>query len=312
MISEQKASAKPADDPHSLPPRLYALLAGLTLGWGLNWPVMKIALAEIPVWSFRAFCVLSGAAGIALIARAAGQRLWPHPAEWRMLLLTAVFNVTLWNICIGFGLMLLPAGRSAILAYTMPLWTVLLSAIFLGEHLTRRRVTGLLCGAGALVLLLWEEAEALRAAPFGTLLVVSGALAWAAGTILMKRMPSSMPTSSFTAWQFLLGGLPLLAGAALFDHASLQAVSASAAGAVFYNVAVSFIFCHWAWFRIVQQAPAGVAALSTMLIPVIGVLSSLLVLGDRPAPTEILALLLVLASLATVLNRTPQASRPND
>lgn len=288
------------------------MLAGLTLGWGLNWPVMKLALAEIPVWSFRAFCVLAGAAGIALIGRAMGHRLWPRRHEWAMLTWTALFNVTLWNLFIGFGLTLLPAGRSAILAYTMPLWTVLLSALLLGEALTRRRVLGLLCGAGALVLLLAEEISALRAAPLGTLLVVAGAASWAIGTIAMKRMPSNLPITSFTAWQFLLGGLPLLAGALAFDPWHWQGLSAGAAGAVVYNVAISFIFCHWAWFRIVQEAPAGVAALSTLMIPVIGVLSSMLVLGDRPGVSEVLALLLVLVALATVLSRPVRTVRAKD
>lgn len=294
----------------ALPSSLYALLGGLTLGWGLNWPVMKIALAEIPVWSFRAFCVLTGAIGLILIARAMRQRLWPQRGEWRALWLTAIFNVTLWNVCIGFGLTMLPAGRAAILAYTMPLWTVLLSAWILGESLSRRRVLGLLFGAAALALLLRDEAVVLRAAPLGTLLIVAGAMAWAVGTVLIKRLPTTMPTTSLTAWQFVLGGLPLLAGALIFDDAQWHSVSAPAAGAVVYNVAVSFIFCHWAWFRIVQQAPAGVAALSTLLIPVLGVLSSMVVLGDRPRWPEVLALLLVIAALATVLNRKPQVPRP--
>lgn len=229
-----------------------------------------------------------------------------------MLALTALFNVTLWNLCIGFGLAMLPAGRSAILAYTMPLWTVLLGALFLGEALTRRRLIGLLCGVAALALLMREEWVSLRAAPLGSLLVVAGAVSWAVGTILMKRLPSSMPTTSFTAWQFLLGGLPLLTGALVFDAIPRQLPSWPALGAVFYNVTVAFIFCHWAWFRIVQGATAGAAALSTLLIPVLGVLSSMLLLGDRPGPADLMALLLVLAALATVLRWPFAPPRPRD
>jgi drug/metabolite transporter (DMT)-like permease len=270
--------------------------------------MMKLSLNEIPVWSFRAYCVMGGAVGLAFIARISGQRLRPRLEEWRPLLLTAMFNVTLWNVLIGYGLTRLPAGRSAILAYTMPLWTVLLSHFILGEALTRRRLAGLLLGGSGLAVLMGDEILAIRSAPAGALMVISGALSWTIGTILMKKRPVDMPTTSFTFWQFLLGGLPLVIGATLIDIEPTQHVSTIAVIGVLYNVFVSFIFCHWAWFKIVKQAPAGIAALSTMMIPVIGVLSSMLVLGEAPRIQEILALGLVLLSLATVFS--PSQNRP--
>ena len=112
---------------HTLPRSTWLLLVGLTFGWGLNWPIMKIALAQMPVWSFRSMCVIGGAAGMFLIAWAGRRNLVPPPAHWGRLAGTSVFNVALWNVCIAYGLTYLPAGRSVILAYTMPLWVVLLS-----------------------------------------------------------------------------------------------------------------------------------------------------------------------------------------
>ncbi|MBM3394560.1 MAG: DMT family transporter [Betaproteobacteria bacterium] len=293
-------------------PSLYGLVLGLTLGWGLNWPIMKLVLDRMPVWSFRAVSVLLGAVGLIVVARAAGHRLWPLRSEWPALWWTALFNVTLWNLLIGFGLTLVPAGRAAILAYTMPIWTLLLSAVFLGESLNRRRMLGLVFAALALYLLLREDIAALQAAPMGSLLVIGGALAWAIGTILIKRMPIGMPLTSFTAWQFILGDVPLIIGAVVTDSGQWRALDAVGIGAVLYNTVVAFVFCHWAWFRIVQQAPAGIASLSTMLIPVLGVLSSMVALGDRPGPAELTALALVVAALATVLSRPGAISAARD
>jgi drug/metabolite transporter (DMT)-like permease len=264
---------------------------------------MKIALTEIPVWSFRATCVLGGTIGLFCIARLSGLRIRPAPAEWRPLAITALLNVTLWNIFIAYGIRLLPASRAAILAYTMPLWTVLLSHVMLGEPINRRRAAALLLGGLGLLVLMGDEMLAVKAAPMGALMVISGALSWAFGTILMKKHPVNMPTTSFTAWQFLLGGLPLVAGALIMGNGIPGKLSISAMLAVLYNILVSFTLCHWAWFRIVKVAPAGVAALSTMLIPVIGVISSMLVLGETPRLQEVLALGLVLASLAKVFGR---------
>ncbi|MCC7547452.1 MAG: DMT family transporter [Burkholderiales bacterium] len=288
-------------DQHTLPRSTWLLLAALTLGWGFNWPTMKIALAEMPVWTFRAICVAGGGAGMFLIAWHNGLRIMPPPGSWARLGATALCNVTLWNVLVAQGLTYLPAGRSVILAYTMPLWVVVLSRLVLGEALTPRRVTGLALGMAGMLVLIGNELAVLRSAPIGALLVLAAALSWAMGTVLMKRFPTDLPTTSFTGWQMLIGGIPIAAGALLMDPAHWHPVGWQTVAAVLYNVFIAFILCHWAWFKIVGLASAGVSALGTLLIPVVGVFSSMLLLGERPAWPEYVAMLLVFGALGTVL-----------
>jgi drug/metabolite transporter (DMT)-like permease len=273
----------------------------LTLGWGFNWPMMKLALAEMPVVTFRALCVLAGALGMFAIARFSGQQVVPTRAQWGRLFGTSLFNVTAWNICIAYGVSMLPASRSAILAYTMPLWVALLSVPLLHEPLTRRRALGAALGMGGMVLLLSKEWTALRTAPNGALLVLAAAMSWALGTVLIKRYPTALPTTSFTGWQLLLGGIPIVAGAAMFEMADLRPLSVPASIGVVYNVVVAFVLCHWAWFKIVSRASAAVSSLGTLMIPVVGVFSSMLILHERPDWPEYLAMALVLAAIATVI-----------
>jgi drug/metabolite transporter (DMT)-like permease len=286
---------------HTLPRSTWVLLGALTLGWGLNWPMMKIALAEVPVWTLRAMSLAAGSAGIFLIAWGAGRTLLPPRAHWPRLVGSSLFNVTLWNLCVAYGLVYLPAGRTVILAYTMPVWTVLLSRLVLRESLTRRRIAGIALGMAGMGLLIGNELQLLRAAPVGALLVVGAALAWAVGTVLMKRFPTDLPTTSFTGWQLAIGGAPVIFGALILDHDDWRPVALGAAAAVVYNMLVAFVFCHWAWFKIVSRASAGVSALGTLMIPVVGVLSSMLVLGERPSWHEYAALALVIAAIATVV-----------
>lgn len=286
---------------HTLPRSTWLLLVGLTLGWGFNWPMMKIAVTQMPVWTFRALCVAAGAAGMLMIARAGGHAVLPASTHWRRLVGTSVFNVTLWNLCITYGIVHLPAGRTVILAYTMPLWVVVLARLVLGETLTRRRVAGLMLGMAGIALLIGNELALLRAAPIGALLVLAAAASWAVGTVLMKRFPTDIPTSSFTGWQFLIGGLPLMLGALIVDYGKWHPVSWLVAAAVLYNMLVAFVFCHWAWYKIVSRASAGTSALGTLMIPVTGVFSSMLVLGERPSLREYVALLLVVGAIATVV-----------
>jgi len=286
---------------YTLPRTLWLLLAALTLAWGFNWPMMKLALIELPVWTFRAVCIAFGAIGLFMIARAQRLPIRPRRDQLARLAMTAVFNVTGWNILIGYGVSLLPSGRSAILAYTMPLWTVILSVLFLRERVTMRRALGVALGMGGLAMLLGAELIQIGSAPVGALLILAAALCWATGTVMLKRWPTDLPTTSFVAWQLTLGGCPIVAGAVILDWGTWQPISVATTTALFYNMFVAFVFCHWAWFKIATTAPASIAALSTMMIPVVGVFSGMLVLGEEPRWQEYVALLLVTLSLATVL-----------
>ena len=124
-----------------------------------------------------------------LALRAGGQRLVLPTGQWGRLWLLALLNITSWNMLVAFGVGMIPSGRAAILAYTMPVWAVPLSVWLLGERITRRKLLGLALGMGGLALLLGEAFVSLGAAPLGSLLVLGAALSWALGTVLQKRYP---------------------------------------------------------------------------------------------------------------------------
>ena len=285
----------------TLPRSMWVLLGLLTLGWGFNWPMMKLTLAEMPVWTFRGVCVATGAAGLFLIARLGGQSLRVPQGQWTRLIVTSACNVTLWNVFIGYGLTMLPAGRSAILAYSMPIWAVLLCVFILHERLTRRRLLGLVLGMAGMALLIGREFTLMRASPLGAILVVGAAFGWALGTVLMKRYPMSLGTTALTAWQLLIGGLPIMIGALILDWDHWRPIGTPAVIGLVYNMFFVFIFCYWAWFKIATTAPASVSSLSTLMIPIVGVFSGIWLLGESPQWQEYAALVLVIAALATVL-----------
>ena len=152
-------------EPDHLPRRLWWVLASLTLAWGFNWTALKTALAEVPPWTFRSLCLGLGSAVLFLALRAGGQRLVLPTGQWGRIWLLALLNITSWNMLVAFGVGLIPSGRAAILAYTMPVWAVPLSVLVLGEHISRRKLVGLALGRGGLVLLLGEAFVNLGAAP---------------------------------------------------------------------------------------------------------------------------------------------------
>ncbi|HVB49288.1 MAG TPA: EamA family transporter [Burkholderiales bacterium] len=278
------------------------LLAGLTLAWGFNWTAMKVALSEIPPLLFRSLCLGFGSAVLFGMLRVGGQPLAVPKGQWGRLILLAIFNVTGWNVLVAFGVTMIASGRAAILAFTMPAWATALAVWLLGEHLSGRKLTGLLLGMAGIALLLGQGAVDLKAAPLGAMLVLGGALSWALGTVLLKRYPVNMPVAACTAWIMLLGSVPIVIGALLFeDPRALAGVTLWPALAVLYNVLVAFAFAQWAWLKLASLLPVSVSTLSTLMIPVVGVLCGMLFLGERPGWTEFAALALVFGSLLTVM-----------
>jgi drug/metabolite transporter (DMT)-like permease len=288
---------------HTFPPRLIGLLVVLTLTWGFNWPMMKLAISGMAPMHFRTLCLLVGAAGLFAMA-AAGRIEWRVPrAEWGRLVLIALFNLSGWNILAIYGVSMMDSGRAAILGYTMPVWSVLLAVWFLGERLTARRAAGVALGMAGMALLLSGEIRALQRAPLGALLMISAAISWAVGLVMIRKWAAHRPATSYSAWQMLVGVVPIVALALFVEEGSFNpfAIPLAAAIGVFYNLFVAFIFCHWAWMKIAQSAPAGVSSLASLMVPVVGVFSGALVLGETPRWTDYAALGLVVCSLATVL-----------
>ncbi len=289
-------------EPDHLPRRLWWVLAALTLAWGFNWTALKVALSEVPPWTFRSLCLGLGAAVLFAALRAGGQRFVLPTGQWRRLAVLALLNITSWNMLVAFGVGFIPSGRAAILAYTMPVWAVPLSVWLLGERITGAKLIGLALGLAGLALLLVESFSGLGRAPLGALLVAGAAITWALGTVLQKRFPVKLPTGAYTAWIMLLGGIPIFIGALLFeDWRDLRGVGTAAWIGTAYNVFIAFAFAHWAWIKIATSVPVSVFSISMLLIPVVGVVSGMLFLGERPAWTEYAALTLVLAALVTVL-----------
>jgi|YNPNPStandDraft_1061719.scaffolds.fasta_scaffold00074_18 drug/metabolite transporter (DMT)-like permease len=288
-----------------LPSSGYLLLAILTVTWGLGWPMMKTALGEFPPWTFRTICVILGGVGALGLARASGAGLAVPAGQWKPLLLVSLVNVTGWNIFSAYGLLLIEAGRSAIIAYTMPVWACILAKFVLGERMTTGRWAALLLGASGLAVLIGPDLRALGKEPLGALFMLGAAMSWAWGSVLIKSFEWKMPASLFVGWQLILGGAPIVAGSLVLEAKSFSSLEISWGGglAMVYVVLVGVIFGYWGWIRLIELFPVSLASIGTLAVPVIGVLSSAFLLGEAVGLREMVALALVVAALGMVSGR---------
>lgn len=280
-------------------------IAVLTIVWGFNWPILKIGVTEVAPLTFRALTLPFSALGLLLIAWQSGDSVRVPREWWGKIGVLAALNITGWNGIVLFGVQQMPAGRSVILAYTMPIWATLFARFVVHERLSRRKLLGLLLGMSGMVLLVADEIRVIQQAPFGAALIVIAAIVWGLGTVLLHKWSPAVPQNTLTGWMMLAGCLPLVAIAPFFDSQPLTQTLASLSGpgwiAVLYNIFLAGIIAHWAWFRLVRTLPVAVSSLSSLPVPVVGVFAGMLVLHERPGQQEWLALGLVVLALFTVL-----------
>ncbi len=275
------------------------LLVALTITWGVNWPMMKLALQEVQPWAFRSMCLMVGGSALLLLTGASGGSIRLPAGRLLPLVLVSAFNITAWHLLSAYALINTGSGRAVIIGYTMPLWASLLSVLLLGARLTLRQGFALLLGMAALVLLIGQDLAVVGSAPVGALLMAGAALSWAIGTVLIKKFAwDGMPVTALTGWQQLIGGLPIVVGWWLLEpFPDLGALSLPSAIGLAYAVFVAMIFCHTAYFKLVSLLPAHVAAISVLAVPAVGVISSAWLLGEPVGVAEASALLLVVGGL---------------
>lgn len=285
------------------------MLVGLALIWGVNWPIMKVAVLGVEPWTFRALCTLGGGIGMLAISRAAGHPLLVPRDQFLWLAGVAPFSIAGWMMFSAFGVGLMGSGRAAIIAYTMPLWAVLFARFLLGEPLTMARLLGLALGMVAIGVLLSYDVAMIEDSPLGAIFMLCAAVTWGLGAVLFKRAPWRLPVGVIVGWQLVLVGIPVTIVAVLTEPLPRDA-DLWAWLAVAYNIGPSGILGFWLWNRVLILLPAGAAAVGSLMVPVIGVLAGALVLGEAIGWREWTALALVATAIAVVMGALPGTRRP--
>ena len=287
--------------PSPLSRRNLVLLVLLTLAWGLNWPVMKAGVQDLPPLYFRAICIGGGLVVLWLYARVAAIPLAVPAGAWPQIVRLAIPNMIAWHVLLIIALKMLPAGRSAILGYTMPVWAVVIGFVVYRERVPRIHLVGVGAAFVATLLLLSSEFVALSGRPLGTLLVLVAAAAWGYGTHLLRRHLTAMPVIALTFWMLLLTLGVMVVLTLLFERSAWRAPTPLEWGSIVYNMVLAIAFCHVVWALIARTLPPAASGLSVMMIPVLGVFSSMWLLDEQPHWQDYAALALILVALSTVL-----------
>lgn len=279
---------------------------GLALCWGLNWPAIKIVLAQMPPFALRATGL--GSAAVLLMALAAVQRrrLVPPPESWAGIVVAGALTIAAFNFCTAFAQLNTTTSRAAVLTYTMPMMSALLAWALLGERPGRRGMLAVAAGATGIALLAWPAlnsalSSAQGAALRGPLFALGAALAWALGTIVTKKLPPVHDRVVATAWQLALGSACGWLATAWAGETWPSSLSAPVALALGYHIVIATAFAYVLWYRLLDRATATVSSLTALAVPVVGVLGAMVLVGDRPSALDWVGFALVLSGAALVL-----------
>ena len=278
--------------------RAFAALTLLTIIWGYNWVVMKSALEYSGAFEFAALRTVIGA--LCLFAVVIYMRKPLRVKEMPTLILLGIMQTSGFTGLLIWALVEGGAGKTAVLTYTMPFWVMVLAWPMLGEKLRGLQWPAAILSTMGMLFIL--DPLHLGTDTFSMFLAVLSGIFWALSVILAKKLHQRSPDLdllTLTAWQMFFGSIPLVVVALLVPSAPIQ-WTPYFIGAVIFNS----VFCNalaWLlWLYALQRLSAGVASMSSMLAPVIGVLAAWVQLHEVPSATELIGMTLIAASLVII------------
>jgi len=271
-------------------PKVLALLGALTLVWGTNWPLFRIALDELPVFTFRTLVLSSAVIMLTTILLVRRESFAVPKGKWPALILASAMNIGIWNIATSLAVLYIPSGHASVLAYTMPLWVAGLGFVVFGQKLTGRLLAAIAIGAGAVAALMIPNFQSYASAPLGLFWGLLAGFCWAVGTFVVKRTNWSGMGLSLTFWQVLITLPPIALGALVFDGLPTHWPSAKALAATIYTGAIPMALGTATWFTLVKLLPAQVAALSSIAIPIVAIVSGILMLNEPLSTLQAVAI----------------------
>lgn len=300
---ERSPGFAPAGGPAVLSPgRAYLLLAAVVLLWGANWPVMKVGLGYIPPLSFAAARMALGAATLFAVLLASGRFAWPTRRDLPVILSVGLLQMAAFLALVSVALLRVDAGRSAILAYTTPLWVWPGAVLLLGERVTGLRLAGLLLGFAGVAAMFnplafdWSDGATVT----GNGLLMLAAIVWAASILHVRRHVWRLSPLQLAPWQ-MAAAIPPLLGLALWSEGGTPIRwSGELAAVLAYNGPAATAFCFWAAVSVTRALPAITTSLAFLAVPAAAVAASALTLGEPLTATLAASLGLILGGLALV------------
>lgn len=281
-------------------PAIYLLLATVVLLLGLNWPIMATGIQSIsPIW-MGVFRVTGAAVVVITIGAVQGKMSVPPRRDLPMIVSLAVFRLAAVFVLVFTALQMVPPGRSSVVVWTTSLWTVPIAAIFLGERMSGRRWVGLALGVAGVIVLFepwsfdWEE----PGVALGHALLILAAITNAATSVHIRGHRWTITPLEAIPWQLLGAAIPLVILGLIVEGAPVIDWTPQLVWIVLYQGMLATGIAFWAQIVILRNFSAVSTNLTLMAVPVVGVASSAILLGEEVTTALAIGLILVIVGVA--------------
>ena len=280
----------------------YLLLCFNALGWGLNFPVLKLGLTFSPPMLFTCMRMALGTLAMFIIAGLLGVLRLPRRGDLPVLLSVGVLQNMAFITLVTLGVQYLPAGRAAILAYTTPIWVVPAAALFLGERFTLPRAIGVGLGLAGLLTVFnplsidWSNHDVF----IGGGMIMLGTILWTAGLVHVRRHHWHGDVLSLIPWQLLTSVLALLPLALLVENPSEIDWQPQFIWMVVFSGAIASGICVAAQVAAIRSLPAVSLSLSSASVPAVGMLAAVWFLHEIPTRSDLTGFALIALGILVV------------
>lgn len=282
------------------PTTLLLLIPLVICAWGFSWPIMKLSLPHLPPLWLGTLRLGVGCLTLYIVLFFSKRKFLPTRKDWPFLLSVGVAQMGVFTMLIILGLTHVEAGRSAILAYTTPLWVAPVAVLFFKEHLPKLGFIGIIIGILGVLCLFnplsfnWGNHLAL----VGNGLLLLAAFIWAMVIIHVRFGKHHRSPLELAPWQMLLGTLFIGILACIFEPNPDIHWSWSLVAEIGYLGPIASAFAYWGVIELNRQLPAITISLLLLAVPVVGLLSSAAILGEKISISTLVAMILILTGIA--------------
>lgn len=292
---------------------IWLLIFAITLIWGYAWVVMKDSLNYMGPYTFTSFRFVTGTLTMFLILILFKQG-FPPKKDWKHLVVVGFLQTGATFLLVMFALKFVDAGKTSMLLYSMPIWSSLLASKFLGEKLNGRKMIGLTLGmCGLIIILGWDIFSHIDTRIiFGEFLIIIAAILWGISNTYYRLNLTHLSQIQVTTFQMLCGTIIIVIVTFFVESGHLILLTSKSIFYILFAGIFATALCFTGWFFVISKIDMATATISSMLVPVFGLILSSIILSEKLTFSFLFGSTLIIFGIVIATKRRKLVSQPSN
>ena len=277
----------------------YGLVFFITAIWGLNVVFLKVLVENMPAQTMTAFRIMIAGVTALIIVLFTKELRRLTKREWTFTILGMIFGVMAHHLFLALGLQSIPASNASLILALVPIATAVLGVIFLGEKLTKARITGFVLALFGVFLIQGATVDAFSLS-IGEGMLFMSMFAQAISFIFIKKATATLDSKAVTAIMNLAGSVGLLLIAFIAEPDGLSNMTSASLGVyivLFTSGIVATGIGHMVFNSAIQKIGASKTAIFNNFVPFFGVLFSVIFLNEMIEPAQLIGFVFIVAGV---------------